>query len=183
MTLAYHVWVLVALVLALAAAVFDWTTGKIPDQLTLGALAGAPILHAVAALQVSPSPGSALAEAGASLAGAALASVLPLLLMRAGAMGGGDVKLFVALGAVAGPGFIAHAQTYAFMVAMVHGLAVVARKKADRSTFRNAATLFARPLRKNTAAPAIEAMTPIRLAPSVLLGSCVAGALLWQTPY
>jgi prepilin peptidase CpaA len=178
--LAYQAWIAVAIVLAAVAAVFDHRTGKIPNQLTMGFIAGAPLAHAVTALQVEPTWQAASVAAGGSLAGAAIGALLPLLLMRVGAMGAGDVKLFAALGAVAGAGFMMHAETYAFLFAMTHGLVVVARKKALSSTFRNTALLFARPLRKGAPKPALDQMTQIRLAPSVLAGCCVASAVLWR---
>jgi prepilin peptidase CpaA len=79
--------------LTCVAALTDARNGTIPNWLTLPTLALAPLAHA---LQSGP---GALAW---SLASAAVCGLVPLLLFRAGAMGGGDVKLFAAAGALAG---------------------------------------------------------------------------------
>jgi prepilin peptidase CpaA len=82
------------------AALFDWRTGRIPNWLTLGALAAALPFHAWMTAGVGdqgPLDGVKWAVLGA------LACSLPLLLSwRLGWVAGGDVKLVAALGAVGG---------------------------------------------------------------------------------
>jgi prepilin peptidase CpaA len=178
----YHLSLSLALAVALAAAVTDWKTGAIPDRLTLGALAAAPVAHTLGSYVGDPSVESAVRGFAASILGAAAAGVLPWLLLRAGGMSGGDVKLFSALGAITGPGFAVHAVTYALVVALVQGLAVVVRRGAVRSTLRNVRALVSRPIvrRGNTENTPPPAMTTMRLAFSIFLGSCMAAAVLWN---
>ena len=90
-------WSLVAL--TLVAAVFDARTKRIPNVLSLGALLCAPLLHAV----LAPRP-LAMQAALDSLLAAALCGAGPLLFWRLGAVGGGDVKLVAAIGALGGLG-------------------------------------------------------------------------------
>ncbi len=82
---------------ALPAAAFDWRTGRIPNLLTVGALAVAFPLHA----WLSP-PGRALE----GVQWAALATFLcafPLVVgWRLGWVAGGDVKLIAAMSATGG---------------------------------------------------------------------------------
>ena len=86
----YDAWLLS---LTCVAAATDARNGTIPNWLTLPSLALAPLAHALHA-----GPG-ALAW---SLAGSAACALVPLVMFRSGAMGGGDVKLFAAAGALAG---------------------------------------------------------------------------------
>lgn len=85
---------LMLLVLTASAALTDARSGLIPNWLTLPVLASAPLA------QLAHGGGPAL---GRSLLGVALCAAIPALLFRAGAMGGGDVKLLGAIGALAGP--------------------------------------------------------------------------------
>jgi prepilin peptidase CpaA len=165
----FHVFVLLGLALTAAAAAFDYRTGLIPNELTLGVLAFAPLSHALVAMRADGSWMSALVSAGGSLAGMLVGGALPLLLFRMGAIGGGDVKLFAALGAVTFTGFVVQAEAYAF---------VVAGKKAISTTARGAVQLYLRrgaPKRE----AAVAGMTAIRLAPSVCAGTCISALLLW----
>ena len=83
----------VAFVVAGVAALWDWRTGRIPNWLTLPPLVVAPLVYAVVV-----EPRAALT----SLLSAAICGLVPYILFRQRAMGGGDVKLFAALGAVTG---------------------------------------------------------------------------------
>jgi prepilin peptidase CpaA len=79
--------------LTCVAAFTDARGGVIPNWLTLPTLAAAPLAHALLS-----GPG-ALAW---SLAGAVASAAVPSALFVRGAMGGGDVKLFAAAGALIG---------------------------------------------------------------------------------
>src|SRR5262249_54366245 len=126
---------------------------------------------------------SALNGAGGSLMGMLVGGVVPLLLYRAGAMGGGDVKLFAALGAVTLTGFVIEAEAYAFLIATIYGLTVAIRDKTWRATAERALALYTRRRRAQEAAAETAPrpdMTSIRLAPSVCAGTCVSALLLWS---
>jgi prepilin peptidase CpaA len=83
------------------AAYTDLRRGEIPNWLTFGSFAAGVVASGVlAGIQAAGDPKSiALALLGAALGGLACA-ILPFLLWRSGVMGGGDVKLFIALGAL-----------------------------------------------------------------------------------
>lgn len=83
---------LVLFALVAAAAVSDLRTRRIPNLLTVGGVAVALALR-------SPLGGAAVLD-GAAGAGVVLLAGVPLF--AAGALGGGDVKLLVAVGAFAG---------------------------------------------------------------------------------
>jgi len=106
-----------AIGIAFVAAIMDWRTGNIPNWLTYGALVLFPPLHAVHAGLLGGSMRQVLTTAGMSLLGAALCGLLPLLLWFKRVCGGGDVKLFAALGAVLEPLLGFEAQVYSYYAA------------------------------------------------------------------
>jgi prepilin peptidase CpaA len=177
----YHFALLSALAMTSVAAFSDWRTGKIPDVLTLGALAGAPVAQAALAYLEDTTAIAALYGFAGAILGAAAGGILPFLLLRAGGMSGGDVKLFCALGAITGPAFAIHAVTYAMVAALVQGLVLVARRKSMRSTWCNVRALWRRPVvgRARAEQEPLPAMTTMRLALSTFLGTCVATSVLW----
>src|SRR5262245_43540075 len=91
--------IIVAALVAGIAAWTDWRTGHIPNWLTLGTLALAPIAKFVVASMTGQPPVEA---AGFSLLGACIVALVPILLYRLKGIYGGDVKLFAALGALCG---------------------------------------------------------------------------------
>ncbi len=93
MSLAEAVAAALALGVAGVAAFWDWRRGEIPNWLTLPSILAAPIAYGLA---------SGAEQALLSIAAALLSGLVPYLLFRRGAMGGGDVKLFCALGAITG---------------------------------------------------------------------------------
>ncbi|AKU94083.1 hypothetical protein AKJ09_00747 [Labilithrix luteola] len=94
-----------AVVLALAAALFDWKSGEVPNWLTLGPLPFAVLAHAAAAGPHDGAFGIAAAPfcALVSLVGAVACSVVPLVMYRFALLGGADVKLLASLGALLMP--------------------------------------------------------------------------------
>src|SRR6266700_6068093 len=82
------------ILLVSAAAWTDLRTRRIPNWITVSGAAVGLVLH----IQYGGAPG-----AMQSLAGAALGLAIFLGLYAAGGMGAGDVKLFGAVGAFAGP--------------------------------------------------------------------------------
>ena len=101
----YDVWLLL---LTLGAAFTDARSGTIPNRLTLLCLVLAPLVHALRG-----GPG-ALAW---SVAGAVACGLVPLAMFRRGAMGGGDVKLYAAVGALAGAQAGLELQLVSYMLA------------------------------------------------------------------
>ncbi len=120
-----------ALCIAATAAFCDCRRGEIPNWLTLPALLLAPWGYGLA---------FGIEYALHSLAAGLLGGLVPFLLFRRGAMGGGDVKLFGALGAVMGFDLLlgVEIQLAACVAALVVASAALAWKGALTSTLKNA---------------------------------------------
>jgi prepilin peptidase CpaA len=102
-----------ALTLLLAAAAWtDYRRRRIPNALTVSGLAAALVLRAL----VGP---EAILD---GLVGALLALVLTLPLLILGVMGGGDVKLLIAIGGFMGP---RHFLWAAVLIAIIGGMMAV----------------------------------------------------------
>lgn len=103
-------------VYALAAAVIDLVSRRIPNALTYSGI--------VVGLLVGlwPGVGPNLTD---SLLGIAAVFVPSLLLFAIGSMGGGDVKLLTAIGALVGYPVILDVMFYAIVFGCVWGLAVI----------------------------------------------------------
>ena len=129
------------LTLTFSSALTDARSGLIPNRLTLPTLALAPVLHALSA-----GPGGALHALG----GVLLCGLLPLMMFWLRALGGGDVKLFAALGALCGSSRGLELQLTSYVVAALLALLGAARGARARevrlgpSIFAAAALLTAR---------------------------------------
>jgi prepilin peptidase CpaA len=128
-----------ALGVATIAALCDWRRGKIPNWLTIPPIAVAPLAYGLA---------FGTEQALRSLAAALLSVLVPYLLFRRGAMGGGDVKVFGALGAITGFDLLVgiEIQLGAVVVAMLVACGVLAWKGALLRTLGNAFMLGLNPL-------------------------------------
>lgn len=123
--------VLLAAVLA-GAAVTDVRSGKIYNVLTYPAIAAGLIGHTLSG--ILSGPGAETLGFWGSLAGFAV-GFLPLLAAHlAGGIGGGDVKLMGAVGALAGWRFALAAMFYGFMAAAVMAMIVMLRRRIVRRT-------------------------------------------------
>src|SRR5258706_3621470 len=112
-----HGFLMAALLVAAIAALTDWRTGHIPNWLTLGALAIAPFAHVARAVQSGVHGTDAVIAGTFSLVGAAVCGVVPILLYRAEAIGAGDIKLLLAIGALLKPIVGFEAEMYSFFAA------------------------------------------------------------------
>ena len=155
----------VALLIAAVAAMCDSHSGTIPNWLTLPPLAAAPIAYGVL---FSP-------ELAAQCFFAALVSGFgPYWAFRLGGMGGGDVKLFAALGSVVGfdPFAGLEIQLIAFAVALLCALCLLARRGKLLVTLRS---FFRKGMRR--VAPGAggreELLTPIRMGWAVLAATVI----------
>jgi prepilin peptidase CpaA len=111
-----HAWLLA---LTATAAVTDTRSGLIPNWLTLPTLALAPLAQLAA---------GGVADALNALGAVLACALVPLLLFALRAMGGGDVKLFGALGALCGASLGLGLQLVSYALAAVVGLAVATRR-------------------------------------------------------
>jgi prepilin peptidase CpaA len=162
-----------ATVVAGIAALTDARNGHIPNWLTLGALATAIAGHFFAGIAFGHAMSAGLGELVRAIGGALVCSLVPGFFYWRGAIGGGDVKVFAALGALCQPMYGLEAETYAFIAAALIAPAQLAYKGVLLQTLGRSFALVANPLRKpenRTEIPA-EMMTWFRLGPSIFLGT------------
>ena len=126
-TMQIHIWIL-ALALALVAGLWDWRTRRIPNWLTVPALALGIGMNSVAAGW----GGTKTALAGGGLA---LALLLPLVLLRT--LGAGDWKLMGALGAFLGPRQLLAVLLATLLVAGLMAVVQVTWLRRWKTTLRN----------------------------------------------
>ncbi len=160
---------LFALALVAGAAFTDARTGHIPNALTLPPILLAPLAYLVA---------SGPKMAAMSLLAAFVCALVPYLMFRKGAAGGGDVKLLAALGAIAGASFGIETQIFGFTIAAFVSLGLLTFRGKLASTLCNALFLAINPFLpkryKRIAAP--EVMSTIRMGVPFMVGALIA---LW----
>lgn len=172
----------IAAAVAGTAAVYDWRKGEIPNWLTLSALLAAPFIHvARVAIALGKPLEDAVREGGFSLGGAALCALVPLLLFKQGAIGGGDVKLLAALGALLQPMVGVEAQMYGFFAGAILAPARLAYEGKLFSTLKNAFAIGANLFLPKTRQRSIEESTLswFRLGPAIFIGVMCAVYLHW----
>jgi prepilin peptidase CpaA len=113
---------------AIVAAVSDALWGKIPRTLTVLALIAGLAFHGYS---------GGLKDFGSAMLAAFIAFGIGLTLFRVGAIGGGDVKLITALGALLGFWPWLHAMRLAVFVAGAIALIQVLRRRAVIQTLHN----------------------------------------------
>lgn len=165
-----------ALLMAAIAAVTDFRTGEIPNWLTLPPMAAAPVAYALIDW-----PWGALHSVAAII----VCGLVPYLLFRKGAAGGGDVKLFAAIGAVAGMQVGIEVQLVTFMAAALISLGRLAWHGKLFKTLANSAFLGLNPILparwRREVAP--ELMTVVRLGGFAFVGTFVAIYLRHPMPW
>ncbi len=164
-------WVLVTTIVLVSVAAFtDWRRGEIPNWLTLPAIALAPVLfwwqHGSQGLIFS-----VLGIIGVGL--------VPYLMFRMDGMGGGDVKLFAALGALHGVSLGMEMLVMSLLVSAAWAIVWLARERRLGQAFANMGrvTLNLVMPRSRRKPVARTEMTEMRLGPSILVGSLLA---LWM---
>lgn len=170
-----------ALCIAATAAFCDWRRGEIPNWLTLPVLLLAPVSYGLA---------FGIEYAAHSLAAAFLGGLVPCLLFLRGAMGGGDVKLFGALGAVMGFDLLlgVEIQLAAFVAALLVTSASLACKGALTRTLGNAWAVALGPVlpRRWRREPCDELAAPIRMGAPVFAATGIFAAphllVAWAGP-
>lgn len=106
------------LVLLLAAAFYhDWKSSKIPNRYTVAGMAIGVVYHALR---------DGWHGMGMALAGLGAGFGLMLVLYVVRAVGAGDVKLFGAIGALAGPAFVWNGAINSILCAAIVGIVIVA---------------------------------------------------------
>jgi len=171
---------ILAVAIALVAAVIDWRKGEIPNWLTLPALVVGPVLHFAISLKMGTN--AAASEAGISIAGAILCAVVPMLLYRQNAIGGGDVKLFAAIGALCQPMVGIEAEMYGFLAAAIVAPVRLAYEGKLFRTMKNALYVAMNPMLPKEKRQEIEpeAMSWFRLGPAIFVGTLLTALLHWH---
>jgi prepilin peptidase CpaA len=171
----------------LAAAVAAWTdtrTGHVPNWLTYGGLGAGVLGHFVAGWRFTGGLPGALQEAGYSAGGAALCAAVPAFMYWRRAMGGGDLKLFAALGALCLPMVGLEVEMYSFVAAALIAPVRLAYKGMLLQTLGRSLSVAVnafRPPAKRCAIPE-ELMTWFRLGPAIFLGVAATTLLHWNLP-
>jgi prepilin peptidase CpaA len=175
---------LVAAVLVTAlAASWDWRKGVIPSWITLSAFCLALCGHALVGA-IGGGVSGAGSGAMTSLVGAVGCGLFPALMVKMGGMGGGDLKLLIAVGAICGPIVGLEAELFGLLVAAVYAQVRLAREGKLLQTFGNAASMVLGPVLPKKHRKIVDAkmMASLRFAPSVFVGTCVAVLVDWRTP-
>ena len=169
-----------------AAAAWDWRTGRIPNWLTLGSAVAGIVGHGahgwvVAGWRVG------LYESAAATGGLLFCCLAPAAMYFTGAMGGGDLKLFAAIGALCQPMLGIEVQMYSLVVAAIAAPARLAYQGRLLHVLGGTLALLLNPFRsrdKRRTVPT-EAKTWFRLGPSVFAGAVITLVLhttaLWAS--
>lgn len=155
-----------ALALAGAAALSDARTGQIPNGITLPPLVIAPCFYLVT---------NGLSGAALSLASALASALVPYLMFRKGAAGGGDVKLMAGIGAVAGASFGIETQLFGFGLAALLALCLLAYRGKLLRVLGNSLRIFINPFlpRKVRRITAHEELSTIRMGVPFFVAACL----------
>ena len=158
---------IIMLMAAAVAAYTDTRTGLIPNWLTLPAVVLGPLYFLVMA-----SSDLALASLGAIL----IVGLVPFMMYRSGSMGGGDVKIFAALGGLGGLMLGLEVMLYSLCVAMVLSLFVMAKQGHLKVVMANVGRILVNPLLPKDRKMSLERrkMHQMRLGLSILLGTALA---------
>ncbi len=168
-------------VVTAAAAVQDGRTGLISNRLLAWAGGLALAGHLLAGAWSGGARGAGAAALSAVL-GLIACAVVPLILYRAGGIGGGDVKLLAVIGALVGPSWGLEAEFYSFGALLLYAPARLAYDGRLLRTVSNSMALIANPLlpkdKRRSIAP--ELMASFRFGPAVLVGSVVTSFIHWR---
>lgn len=177
-----HLVFFVAAGVAAIAAGYDLRTGRIPDRLTIPVLLLAPLFHiARISIVAHKATDLALSEGLASVGGAALCTVVPALLYRQGAIGGGDVKILAALGALLQPMIGLEAEMYGMLAGAILAPAKLAYEGKLLSTLKNAFAIGSNLFLPKAKQKTIDstALSWFRLGPALFVGVVLTAYLHW----
>ena len=161
---------LVVLFTCAIAAAWDLRTGEIPNPLiALGFVA------TLAAMALGAADLGAFARGlGWMVVGLVIVALVPLMLFRAGGMGGGDVKLLALVGAALGPYAGIESELYAFVIAMLYAPVRLIWEGKLVAAMKATGTMAVRPLlpkHRRPSPPPRETLTALRFGPAIFLGT------------
>lgn len=176
-----HVVLIVAMAVAALAAWFDWRRGEIPNWLSYGALVLGPMLNVGRALYARTPANDALTEGGFSLLGAFMCALVPMMLYRQGAIGGGDLKLLAGIGALLQTTLGVEAEMYAFFGAALFAPAILAYQGKLIATLKNSFAILVNMFLPKAKRKTVEetALSWLRLGPAVFFGVALTAYLHW----
>ena len=160
------------------AAYTDLRTGLIPNRLLAAGFVVALPLHAAVHFLVlrapqDPSSEVLLQALGYYAAGVGGCGLVPFVLFRYKAMGGGDVKLLAMVGAFVGPIVGLEIQLYALVMAALFAGARLAYQGRLLRLLANSVALVTNPIRPKSRRREVpqELMTSLRFAPAVFVAA------------
>ena len=168
----------VACLFTAVAGAIDVRTGLIPNRLTL-TLLGLGVPAHVLVLYASTPRVSPWLWAADAIGGVVICSLVPLLLWRTGGMGGGDLKLFAALGAWLGVRAGLEVQLVAFAVAALGAPALLAYRGRLWAFLRNLGRQLINPLlpKHRRQQPPQELLTELRFGPVIFAGTLLVACV------
>ena len=176
-------YLLLGLLICVLAAAFDLTRGTIPNALTVPLLVIALPLQVFGALASGEALRGALLHGAAALLGIAVCALVPLVMWRKQALGGGDLKLFAGLGGLLSWRIGVELE---WTVLLLAALAVPARWAYQGRLLRTFGSMFqsafalARPRARRV--PLDQAVLgSVRLGPCFALAACVELLLHWRS--
>jgi prepilin peptidase CpaA len=173
-----------AVVVAAVGAWVDWKTGLIPDWVTLGPLIIAPFAHFGVTFAHTRSFQPALQAGGFSILGIVACGIVPIMLTRYDAMGGGDVRLLAALGAIMQPMAGIEAEFYAFIAAALFAPARMAYEGKLMQILGNTLALAVNPFlpkHRRREVPT-DMLTRLRFGPAIFVGTACSALTHWRFP-
>ncbi len=171
----WHLLLFAAVAVAGIAAVWDWRTGEIPNWLTLGGVVAGLLGNFVLGFRTG-----GLAEGGAAIGSSFLGilacGLVPMLMYRVGGIGGGDLKLLFALGALLRPSIGIEAELYAFVAITLYAPARLVYEGKLLRSLGNALSLFTDAFRPEEKRRKVdpELLSTVRFGPCVFLGTVIA---------
>ena len=176
-----------AVVVTALGAWIDLRTGHIPNWLTVGTIALAPLLHAGAALASGGTVRAAMVSLTLSVVGAIACALLPAGLYMRNAIGGGDVKLFAAVGALCHPLLGLRAELYSFAFGGLYALAIAGSRQRLGSVLVNLTKLVTfRFDCSQREVPTASSMMAVRFGPAIFVGTVTSiwvaesGRWIWR---
>jgi prepilin peptidase CpaA len=174
------------LVVTAIAGYVDYRTGHIPNRLVLVAAALGLVTHFAVHVALLRAPGQPYQElltgaAANAVIGVLATSVVPLLLYRLRAMGGGDVKLLASVGVWAGPVLGIQIELHAFVLAALYAPARLAYRGELLRSLGSSVALLTNPfLPPSRRRPLPEStLTELRFGPAVFAGTLIVALLRW----
>ena len=168
----------VAVFVAAWAALTDVRTGLIPNWLTaFGMVFGVGGHFLAGTMALSWQAG--LTQSATAIGGLLFCGAAPFLLFWRGAMGGGDVKLFAAIGALCQPLLGIEAQMYALLFAAIFAPMRLAMQGRLLRVLSGSLALLVRPFRESSSSQGAppEGADWFRLGPCILAGAAATLAL------